>query len=382
MLTLIDGNSLLFRAYYGVRARLSRADGTPTGAVYGFYTMILPVLAAAKPDDVFACVFDASRTTFRNDIYPEYKANRQETPPELLAQMELVRDAVRSMGMPVLCIQNVEADDVIATLARENCRRHDATRIITSDKDLMQLVSDCVFLYDGMREADVRAPQVLEKFGVRPDQVVDVQSLMGDSSDNVPGVPGIGPKKAAELINQFGTLDALYANIGDVKNDRIRQLLIDNEDKARISKQLVSLKDDVDLGGLALTPFRFDKVAALAFVKNKIESDSLAARIEKLFQGESHSPQDVPQHAPISEPTYKTILSEQDLDDFLQTVGEVLAIDTETTGLNQMEDRLVGISLAADSKTGVYIPLRHATRPDNLFEAEQCILFAVGNKCQ
>ena len=146
MLTLIDGNSLLFRAYYGVHSRLTRADGTPTGAVYGFFNMILPVLAAAKPDDIFVCVFDASRQTFRQGIYPEYKANRNETPTDLISQSLLVQEGLGAMGMPVLCIPGVEADDVIATLATKNCNIADKTRIITGDKDLMQLVSDCIYL--------------------------------------------------------------------------------------------------------------------------------------------------------------------------------------------------------------------------------------------
>ena len=258
MLTLIDGNSLLFRAYYGVHSRLSRNDGTPTGAVYGFLNMVLPIFAAAKPDDTIVCVFDASRTTFRQGIYPEYKANRSETPADLISQSILVRQGLSEMGVPVLCVPGVEADDVIATLAHKNCTNKNATRIITSDKDLMQLVSDCTFLYDGMKAREIHEPEVLEKFGVKPDQVIDVQSLMGDSSDNVPGVPGIGPKKAAELINQFGTLDNLYANLDNVKNERIRGLLHDNREMAYISKQLVTLKNDVDLSGLHLTPFAFN----------------------------------------------------------------------------------------------------------------------------
>ena len=158
MLTLIDGNSLLFRAYYGVHSRLTRADGTPTSAVYGFFNMILPHLAHAAPNDAFVCVFDASRQSFRQDIYPQYKANRHETPADLITQSYMVRAGVAAMGIPVLCIPGVEADDVIATIAHENCTTTDATRIITSDKDLMQLVSDCVFLYDGMKEREIRAP--------------------------------------------------------------------------------------------------------------------------------------------------------------------------------------------------------------------------------
>ena len=283
MLTLIDGNSILFRAYYGVHSRLTRSDGTPTGAVYGFFNMILPILASAKPNDSFVCVFDASRISFRQDIYPAYKANRTETPADLISQSYLVREGVAAMGIPVLCIPGVEADDVIATLAKENCTGHDATRIITSDKDLMQLVSDCVFLYDGMKQREIRAPQVLEKFGVRPDQVIDIQSLMGDSSDNVPGVPGIGPKKAAELINKFGSLDELFKHLDDIPNERTRNMLRDNRDSAYISKQLVTLKTDVDLSGLKITPFIFNTPTALNFVREKLESNSLVAKIEKLF---------------------------------------------------------------------------------------------------
>ena len=289
MLTLIDGNSLVFRAYYGVHSALTRSDGMPIGAVYGFFNMILPILAAAKPDDSFVCVFDASRISFRQDIYPAYKANRSETPADLLQQSELIRIGVHEMGIPVLCIPGVEADDVIATITTDNCNRVNATRIITGDKDLMQLVSDCVYLYDGMKNKEIHEPEVIEKFGVHPNQVIDVQSLMGDSTDNVPGVPGIGPKKASELINEFNSLDNLYANIDSVKNERTRNLLKENKDKAYISKKLVTLKRDVDLSGLTITPFCFNKKTALNFVQNKIESKSLVAKIEKLFPDEKQT---------------------------------------------------------------------------------------------
>ncbi|MBO5834108.1 MAG: DNA polymerase I [Alphaproteobacteria bacterium] len=386
MLTLIDGNSLLFRAYYGVHSRLTRSDGTPTGAVYGFLNMILPILAAAKQSDCFVCVFDSSRITFRQDIYPQYKMNRSETPADLISQGILVREALAAMGMPVLCVPNVEADDVIATLARQNCSGTDTTRIITSDKDLMQLVNDCTYLYDGMKQRDIHEPQVLEKFGVRPDQVIDVQSLMGDSSDNVPGVPGIGPKKAAELINQFGTLDNLYANLDDIKNERTRNLLRDNREMAYISKQLVTLKDDVDLTGLVITPFVFNTRGALDFVRNKLESNSLLAKIEKTFPvPESVAlPQNIFEFAgnacevpSTSSPTptetkkleinCETITTADALDKFLSKIDKILAIDTETTGLNQISDKIVGISLATDSTHGAYIPIRHRAPATDLF---------------
>lgn len=386
MLTLIDGNSILFRAYYGVHSRLTRSDGTPTGAVYGFFNMILPILASAKPNDSFVCVFDASRISFRQDIYPAYKANRTETPADLISQSYLVREGVAAMGIPVLCIPGVEADDVIATLAKENCTGHDATRIITSDKDLMQLVSDCVFLYDGMKQREIRAPQVLEKFGVRPDQVIDIQSLMGDSSDNVPGVPGIGPKKAAELINKFGSLDELFKHLDDIPNERTRNMLRDNRDSAYISKQLVTLKTDVDLSGLKITPFIFNTPTALNFVREKLESNSLVAKIEKLFPMDKFNAGPQPtifefaasdcgiepeqkstQTNKNKQLTSETITTVDELDKFLATVDDVIAIDTETTGLNYLDSKIVGISLATNDSHGVYIPIRHRIGSDDLF---------------
>ncbi len=381
MLTLIDGNSLLFRAYYGVHSRLSRSDGTPTGAVYGFLNMVLPILAAAKPDDEFVCVFDASRQTFRQSIYAEYKSNRSETPADLITQSDIIKQGLSQMGVPVLCVAGVEADDVIATLAHTHCNRTDATRIITSDKDLMQLVSPCVFLYDGMKQREVRHDAVLEKFGVRPDQVIDVQSLMGDSTDNVPGVPGIGPKKAAELINQFDNLDNLYANLNDVKNERIRGLLNDNREMAYISRQLVTLKTDVDLSGLEIRPFVFNKTGALEFVRTQLESNSLTTKIEKLFPN-TNTASDTPTFsfpnnaceitppAPRTEPRkmeFETITTISQLRQFLSSVNKILAIDTETTGLNQISDKIVGISIAIDDGHGAYIPIRHRSAALDLF---------------
>lgn len=370
MLTLIDGNSLFFRAYYGVHSNLSRSDGTPTGAVYGFLNMLLPVLAAAKESDVFICAFDASRKTFRNEIYPQYKANRTDPPADLITQLYLSIDALNAIGIPVLHVKGIEADDVIATLCTQNCQIHDKTRIITSDKDMMQLVSDCVYLYDGMKNIEIHAPGVLEKFGVRPDQVIDVQSLMGDSSDNVPGVRGIGPKKAAELINQFGTLENLYENLDKIDNARTRNLLEENRELAFISKQLVSLKTDADLPLIPMTPFVFQTESALEFVTQKLESNSIAEKIKKLFKS-ANIPE--PELKKSSTQNYKTILTESQLDEFLASVQDVLAIDTETTGLNQMVDKIVGVSLATSSEFGVYIPIRHIQKSNDLFGTDKII---------
>ncbi len=386
MLTLIDGNSLLFRAYYGVHSRLTRADGTPTGAVYGFMNMILPILGAAKPDDTFVCVFDASRISFRQNIYPEYKANRTDTPADLIAQSFMVRECMAAIGMPVLCIPGVEADDVIATLARQFCDMHDKTRIITSDKDLMQLVSHCVFLYDGMKQTEIHEPQVLEKFGVHPDRVIDAQSLIGDSTDNVPGVRGIGPKKAAELINEFGSLDGVYEHIDEIQNERVRNLLRDGREMAYISKQLVTLKTDVDLSGLKLTPFVFNTPSALEYVRTKIESASLADKIQKMFPLDKYdaaaqnsfeyagsvcpAPDDdapAPIADTLTDMRFETITTTAALDEFLSHIKNVVAIDTETTGIDTMTAKIVGMSVAYDKQHGAYIPLHHFTGATDLF---------------
>ena len=390
MLTLIDGNSLLFRAYYGVHSRLTRSDGTPTGAVYGFMNMILPVLSSAKPNDSFVCVFDASRISFRQSIYPEYKANRDETPADLIKQSYMVRDCMAAIGMPVLCIPGVEADDVIATLSRKFCDMHDKTRIITSDKDLMQLVSHCVFLYDGMKEHEIHEPQVFEKFGVKPDQVIDAQSLIGDTSDNVPGITGIGPKKAAELLSQFKTLDGIYEHLDDVKNERIRNMLIAGRENAYLSKKLVTLKDDVNLTGLKITPFVFNTPRALEYIRNEIESKTLADKVQKLFPIEKYdaskqhefeyagsvcptpesnaTEKSIPaQKSKLPEQHYETITTIAALDKFLSHIKNVVAIDTETTGIDTMTSQIVGMSLAYDSAHGAYIPLHHMATGTDLF---------------
>ena len=389
MLTLIDGNSLLFRAYYGVHSRLTRSDGTPTGAVYGFLNMILPVLGAAKPDDSFICVFDASRQTFRQKIYPEYKANRDETPADLIKQSFMIRDCMAAIGMPVLCIPDVEADDVIATLSKKFCDMHDKTRIISSDKDLMQLISNCVFMYDGMKQTEIHEPEVFEKFGVKPSQVIDAQSLIGDTSDNVPGVHGIGPKKAAELINQFGSLDGIYEHINEIKNERVRNLLIDGHDAAYISKKLVTLKTDVDLSGLEIKPFVFNTPSAIEYVKNEIESTSLVDKIQKMFPLENYdqSKQTTFEYAgsicpmpdekisanpdiKLPDMQFETITTIAQLDKFLSNVRDVLAIDTETTGIDVMTAKIVGISLAYDKSHGAYIPLNHVSGSNDLFATD------------
>ncbi len=379
MLTLIDGNSLLFRAFYGMHAKLTRRDGRPVGAVFGVCNMVLPLINLARPGDRFICVFDATRKNFRNEIYPAYKANRTETPADLIAQKDLVMDAMKAMGMPVLCVPDVEADDVIATLVKNTCDEAGVTRIVTGDKDLMQLVSDCCFLYDGMKEKEIHGPEVLDKFGVPPAKVIDVQSLMGDSSDNIPGVPGIGPKKASELINEFGSLDDLFEKIDSVKNERVRNLLKENKDKALVSRQLVTLKTDVELPDISYGDFVFQRDKFVDFALGELESPSLVAKVNRMSVPLHPGPQKgavgglVQQESfgtdAGNESNFEIIYSEQELDNFLATVKNTLAIDTETTGLDQMRNKVVGISLAASPNYGVYIPIRHKEKiTDDLFD--------------
>ncbi|GHS96969.1 DNA polymerase I [Bacteroidia bacterium] len=378
-LTIIDGNSLMFRAFYGMHGNLRRSDGVQVNAAFGFCNMIFPMLFAAKPEDVFVCVFDAGHKNFRHEIYPEYKANRAETPADLVAQIPIVQSAPAALGMPVLMMPGFEADDIIATLARHECSIGRMVRVVTGDKDLMQLVSECCFLFDTMKNAEIREPQVFEKFMVRPDQVVDVQALMGDSSDNIPGVPSIGPKTAGELIGEFGSLDNLYANLDAVKNERRRNLLRDNRASAYMSRDLATLKSDVPVPSFSFNPFRIDVDAATEFFKRELESNSLAEKVKKLADTSGvtpvvsrQSPVDIDAAPDIDDnPTdpagehrtpnteWRIIRTESELDAFLSTAGDVIAIDTETDGLDHIHSKLVGISLAVSPDSGVYIPLRH-----------------------
>ncbi|MFI4984127.1 MAG: DNA polymerase I [Rickettsiales bacterium] len=245
ILYLIDGYGFVFRAYHSLPP-LTRADGTPIGAVLGFTNMLLKFLAAHEAD-YMAVALDAGRKTFRHDIYPEYKANRDAPPEDLVAQFPVIREVVEAFNIPILEKEGYEADDLIATLAKKAADSGMEVRIISSDKDLMQLISDKISMYDAMRDRTIEAPQVFDKFGVQPNQVLDVLSLIGDSSDNIPGVKGIGQKTAAELINQFGSLDNVYANLDKIAQKRRKELLEQDKENAYLSKKLVSLDYDVPI---------------------------------------------------------------------------------------------------------------------------------------
>src|SRR6185503_8719554 len=249
-LFLVDGSGYIFRAYHALPPLTRKSDGLQVNAVLGFCNMLWKLLAEMKPDDKpthLAVIFDKSEKTFRTDFYPDYKAHRPDAPDDLIPQFPLIRAAVRAFEIPCLEQAGYEADDLIATYARLACEAKATTTIVSSDKDLMQLVNDCVVMYDTMKDARIGIPEVIEKFGVPPDKVIEVQALIGDASDNVPGVPGIGVKTAAQLIGEYGDLETLLARAGEIKQEKRRQSLIEHAERARLSKQLVTLDANVQL---------------------------------------------------------------------------------------------------------------------------------------
>src|ERR1700730_15877338 len=284
---LVDGSSYIFRAYFQSmnqdRKYNYRPDGLPTGGVRMFCIMLWRLLAEMKPDQKpthLAVVFDKSEKTFRTQLYPAYKAHRPEPPDDLRPQFPLMRVAVPAFNLPCLEQVGFEADDLIATYVREACEIGATATIVASDKDLMQLVNDCVVMFDTMKDKKIGRAEVIEKFGVPPEKVIEVQSLIGDSTDNVPGVPGIGGKTAAQLIGEYGDLETLLGRASEIKQDKRRQSLIENADKARLSKKLVTLdtnvKLDVPIGDLAV--HEPDHKRLIAFLK-AMEFSALTRRV-------------------------------------------------------------------------------------------------------
>lgn len=252
-LFLVDGSAYIFRAYHALPPLTRKSDGLPVGAVAGFCNMLWKLLKDARDTSVgvtpthFGVIFDYSSKTFRNEIYPQYKANRPEPPEDLRPQFGLIREATRAFNVPCIEMEGFEADDIIATYSRQAREAGADVTIISSDKDLMQLVGPKVILYDQMKDKRLGVPEVIEKWGVPPEKMIDLQALTGDSTDNVPGVPGIGPKTASQLLEEYGDLETLLANAGNIKQEKRREAVIANADKARLSKQLVTLLDDVPL---------------------------------------------------------------------------------------------------------------------------------------
>lgn len=374
---LIDGSGYIFRAYYAMAysggASMTNPEGTPIGAVYGFTNMLLKLINEHSHAAI-AVIFDAGRDTFRNDIYEDYKANRDETPEDLIPQFPIVREATEAMGLPAVELAGYEADDLIATYAKQASAQGLKVRIVSSDKDLMQLVDDNVHMFDPMKNKLVDIKGVEEKFGVTPDKVIDVQALAGDSADNVPGVPGIGIKTAALLINEYGDLETLLSRADEIKQNKRREKLIENAELARISYQLVTLATD------APVPVPLD-----TFIKHDPDLPNLNAFLEK--QGfksllarmggakpsndmspsvQNKSAQDAPapkqdKTPPIKDNKYTLITDIDALKTWIDEAYEtgMLAIDTETTHLTPAIAKLVGISICSEIGKAAYIPLAH-----------------------
>ena len=389
-LILVDGSGYIFRAYHVPNLqKLTRRDGMPVGAVYGYTTMLLRLRETYK-HDMLAVIFDASRKTFRDAIYSNYKANRSETPEDLIPQFPLVREVTRALNVPAIELDNYEADDLIASYAEAAKAEGREVVIVSSDKDLMQLICEGeVSMFDPMKNKAIGKAEVMEKFGVDPCKVVEVQALIGDSVDNVPGVPSIGPKTAAELINQFGDLETVLANLDQIKQPKRREVLMQHAEAARMSRRLVELKRDVPLPMPLedLVTRAYDSTVLGAFLNaqnftslaKKMGVGGVASLSSSVTTPSTRHPREsgnLDAHAGLSadqdsrfrgndavERSYETIAEEAALTGWIAEAMQsgLVAIDTETTSLSAVDAELVGISLATAAGKACYIPVGHVS---------------------
>ena len=370
---LIDGSGYIFRAYYALPPLTRKSDGLPVGAVSGFCSMLFKLLEDSKSNENlqkpthFAVIFDSARKTFRNEIYSDYKANRSEAPDDLAPQFEYIRKSVLAFNLPSVDLPNYEADDLIATYTEQILAKGAKVTIVSSDKDLMQLYRKDVRLFDPMKNKFITPEDIMNKFGVEPKKVIDVQSLAGDSSDNIPGVPGIGVKTAAELINQYGTLEKLLDNAHEIKQNKRRETLIENKDKAIISKKLVTLMKDAP-AQRKIEEFQLkeiDKEKLYKFLRemefNRLLSSVISAYGEpKLATTKTESSVKEKQQN-ISKKNFHLISKEEEIEEWINEAEEAgeLVIDTETSSLDAHQADLVGISLSTKIGKACYIPIAH-----------------------
>ncbi|MDC3101461.1 DNA polymerase I [Candidatus Pelagibacter sp.] len=370
---LIDGSGYIFRAYYALPPLTRKSDGLPTGAVSGFCSMLFKLLEDSKSDQNlqkpthFAVIFDSARKTFRNEIYSDYKANRSEAPDDLAPQFEYIRKSVLAFNLPSVDLPNYEADDLIATYVDQILKKGAKVTIVSSDKDLMQLYKKGVRIFDPMKNKFINYDDVVKKFGVDASKVIDVQSLAGDSSDNVPGVPGIGVKTAAELINKYGTLENLLKCAHEIKQNKRRETLIENKDKALISKKLVTLDHNSPVNR-ELSEFKLqniDKDKLYKFLRemefNRLLSSAISAYGEPELESNKIETQNLEKQQTINNKNYYLINSLDEIDKWIEEAEEVgeVAVDTETTSLDPHQADLVGISLCSKIGKACYIPIGH-----------------------
>ena len=386
-LHLIDGSAFIFRAYHALPPLTRKSDGLPVGAVAGFCNLMwseLSVVGSKTAATHIAVVFDAGAHTFRNDLYDQYKANRPPLPEDLRPQFPLTRIATRAFNVACIEMQGYEADDIIATLARQAQAAGGGCTIISSDKDLMQLIGPGIDMFDPMKNKAIGPDEVFEKFGVDPGRVVDVQSLAGDGVDNIPGAPGIGLKTAALLIQEYGDLDTLLAHAGEIKQPKRREALIDHADQIRLSRQLVQLKldtpvevtldelevrkPDPDILLKFLAEMEFRTLSTRIATKLKVAAPLIEATkgYEVAGAHDDSAPQD---RLPFDHAAYTWIRDAATLAEWIAKARDkgYLAVDTETTSLDEMQAEIVGISMSSQAGTAAYIPVGHRKGGDDLF---------------
>ncbi len=395
-LHLIDGSGFIFRAYHALPPLTRKSDGLPVGAVAGFCNMIWKMLQETKGPDApthVAVVFDKSEQTFRKDIYPLYKAQRPEPPDDLKPQFRLIREATRAFNLSCIELDGFEADDIIATYATEAAAAGGRVTIVSADKDLMQLVAPGIEMFDTLKNRPIGPDEVIEKFGVGPERVIDVQALAGDSVDNVPGAPGIGIKTAAQLITEYGDLDALLARAGEIKQPKRRETLIGHADQIRISRDLVTLRRDVAVPDAldALGVREPDAVRLLDFLA-VMEFRTLAARVAQKLgvappvigdaAGFAPPPAaadvrgkgavEPPPIPPINRTAYEALRDAAALDAFLARIPErgTVALSIEATSADEVRGEIVGIGLAIGPCAAAYLPVGHVSAAGTLFAAE------------
>ena len=361
-LFLIDGSGFIFRAFYAIPL-LTNSQGIPINAVYGYCNMILNIYEKFKPEQMIV-VFDTKKKTFRSDIYKEYKSNRTDPPEELIPQFSIIRDATDALQIPRLEMDGYEADDIIATYTKQAEEKGVSVTIISSDKDLMQLVNKNTKMYDSMKDKFIGVKEVKEKFGVEPSKIIDVQALAGDRIDNIPGVSGIGVKTAAELINNFNSLENVLAKVNEIKQPKRRQILIDEKDKALISKKLVTLKCNVDIKkkyDSNLFQGINQKTALKFFEKHGFKN---------LISRFTRKKNDSTNQSLKKKQKYFVIQSLKDLINLEKKIqkNKLVSIDTETSSLNANVAELVGISLSVNEKEAFYLPLKHSLDTNNNFK--------------
>jgi len=383
-LHLIDGSAFIFRAYHVMPPLTRKSDGLPVGALHGFCNMIWRYIEDNPGPDApthAAVIFDKGAHTFRNDLYEAYKGNRPDMPEELRPQIPLTREATRAFNLACEEIEGFEADDIIATLARQAREAGGRVTIISSDKDLMQLVGGGVEMLDAMKNTRIDAEAVAEKFGVPPEKVIDVQALAGDSIDNIPGAPGIGIKTAAQLIYEYGDIETLLAHAEEIKQPKRRQTLIEHAHQIRLSKKLVALDADTPLGFTLddLEVKEPDPEELLKFLTS-MEFRTITQRVSEKFGVETpaiqepHAPDTPADDLPFDAENYETVGDADALQRWIDLIFERgwVAVDTETTSLNEMLAGLVGISLAVEAGSAAYIPLRHRrTDGAGLFDSDE-----------